>query len=192
MSQLRFRTVAADPERALNELQARETETAQMLADIRQQIKLVKRVLDAQRGWAETFGSDPDPDDDRPHTAQPPSTARGTNGSQAPESDHDRGSEETIRDQVPSVNVVGITPAPRRVQVLRLLGQDPSSWWKVRDVAEALEIDNQKSLRVLLGQLAQKGQLIKTSDAWFRYNDGSSVPEPRTATPSTTNQGAAM
>ncbi|XVQ11149.1 hypothetical protein ACQP1W_00810 [Spirillospora sp. CA-255316] len=175
MSQLRYRTAVADPERALADLQAEESETAQLLSDIRQQIKLVRRILETQRGWTEAFGVDPDPEDNDEQS--PPE--------QAVEA------AEAASGQMPPVNVVGITPPPRRVQVLNLLGQDPTHWWKVRDIAQALDIDNQKSLRVLLGQLATKGNLIKTDNAWFRFNDGTSVPEPE-ATPGATDQGAAM
>lgn len=166
MSQLRYRTVVADPERALAELQAREAETGKLLEDIRQQIKFVKRILDTQRGWVEIFGADPAPEDDHPPPSQTSETAQAT-------------------------KVVNMTPPPRRVQVVRLLSQDPTYWWKTRDIAEALDISNQKSLRVLLGQLAQKGELIKTADAWFRYNDGTSIPEPE-STAAASDEGAAM
>jgi len=137
MSELRFRTVVADPERALGELQAKQTELEKALEDVRQQIKLAKRILDTQRGWVEMFGADPAPEDDRPPPAQSSETTQIT-------------------------KLVSMTPPPRRVQVVRLLSQDPTYWWKTRDIAEALTIDNQKSLRVLLGQLARKGELIKT------------------------------
>lgn len=165
MSELRYRTVVADPERALAELQAKEAETGKLLEDIRQQIKFVKRILDTQRGWVEMFGADPEPEGDHP----PPTETSATK----------------------ITKVVSMTPPPRRVQVLRLLSQDPTYWWKTRDIAEALEISNQKSLRVLLGQLAQKGELIKTAEAWFRFNDGTSIPEPESPPPAA-DEGAAM
>jgi hypothetical protein len=166
MSHLGYRAVVADPERALAVLQAKEAETAQSLNDIRQEIKFVKRILDTERCWVETFGGEPEPEDDHPPPIQISKTTHAT-------------------------KVVSITPPPRRVQVLRLLSQEPTCWWKTRDIAEALDISNQKSLRVLLGQLAQKGELIKTAEAWFRYNDGTSIPEPE-STAVAADEGAAM
>ncbi|MGI5223770.1 hypothetical protein [Actinoallomurus sp. CA-142502] len=171
MSEIGYRTAVADPERALEDLQARETETAKLLADIREQIKMVNRILDTQRCWAEKFGMDPEPEDDHPSPDEPSKINQTT--------------------KVVSIAPLSSAPPPRRVQVLRLLSQDPSYWWKTRDIAEALAIDNQKSLRVLLGQLARKGELIKTADAWFRYNDGTSIPEPESASVAA-DEGAAM
>lgn len=171
MSQIGYQAAVADPERALAELQGREVETAKLLADIRKQIKMVNRILDTQRSWAEKFGTDPEPEDDHPPPNEPSKTNQTT--------------------KVVSIAPLSSAPPPRRVQVLRLLSQDPTYWWKTRDIAEALAIDNQKSLRVLLGQLARKGELIKTAEAWFRYNDGTSIPEPESAS-AVAGEGAAM
>jgi hypothetical protein len=152
MRRLSYDNAVADPERALADLQAHEIETSKSLEDIRAQIDMVVQILDTQRCWAEEFGADPEPAGDHP----PP----------------------TETSKTPPPTVASVIPPPRRVQVVRLLSQEPTRWWKNRDIAEALDISNRKSLRVLLGQLTQKGELIKTAEAWFRYNDGTSIPVP--------------
>ncbi|MEV4678658.1 hypothetical protein AB0K34_44050 [Actinomadura sp. NPDC049382] len=196
MSQWGFQAVAADPVQALIDLQAEEAETEQRLAEIKKKIKFVKRLVETQQNWMQVFGGepawaptlasnpgssqDPGPDDDHLQSAQPVGDEGIANGSE-PAGETEPGSETEpggSRQKSSKETPAGAHLPPRRVQVLNLLGQDPASWWKVRDVAEALEIENQKSLRVLLDQLARKGALVKAPDAWFRFNDGSSVPKP--------------
>jgi hypothetical protein len=59
-------------------------------------------------------------------------------------------------------------PVTRKPQVLALLSQDPVQQWSVRQVGEALDIDNLKSLRVTLDEMAQAGTLFKTPDARYQ------------------------
>ena len=58
-------------------------------------------------------------------------------------------------------------PVTRKPQVLKLLGQAPGQEWSVRQIAEALDIANHKSLRVTLDEMAKAGTLIKTPEARY-------------------------
>lgn len=49
----------------------------------------------------------------------------------------------------------------RREQVCRLLGQQPTRAWKVKDIAAALRIDNVKSLRTSLDDFVRSGVIKK-------------------------------
>jgi len=62
--------------------------------------------------------------------------------------------------------------ASRQRKILELLGQEPRRWWKAREIADPLCSGNVKSMRATLGQMADRGLLIKTADARYRYNDG--------------------
>jgi hypothetical protein len=58
-------------------------------------------------------------------------------------------------------------PVTRKPQVLGLLGQVPGREWSVRQIAETLGIDNLKSLRVTLDEMAKAGTLVKTPEARY-------------------------
>lgn len=58
---------------------------------------------------------------------------------------------------------------PRKLRVTKLLGQDPSREWSVRQISEHLKIENQKSLRVSLEEMVSAGTLLKTPDARYQY-----------------------
>lgn len=58
-------------------------------------------------------------------------------------------------------------PVTRKPQVRSLLGQAPGQEWSVRQIAEALDIANHKSLRVTLDEMAKAGTLIKTPEARY-------------------------
>jgi len=60
-------------------------------------------------------------------------------------------------------------PVTRKPKVVRLLSQDPGREWSVREIGEALGIENQKSLRVTLEEMVKAGTLLKTSDARYQY-----------------------
>jgi hypothetical protein len=56
---------------------------------------------------------------------------------------------------------VGGEGVSRREQVCRLLVQQPMRSWKVKDIAEALHIDNVKSLRTSLDDFVRSGVISK-------------------------------
>lgn len=60
-------------------------------------------------------------------------------------------------------------PATRKPLVTRLLSQDPGRQWSVRQISEALNIENRKSLRVSLEEMVSAGTLFKTPDARYQY-----------------------
>jgi hypothetical protein len=60
-------------------------------------------------------------------------------------------------------------PVTRKPQVLALLGQDPGQEWSVRQIGETLGIENHKSLRVTLDEMAKAGTLIKTPEARYQF-----------------------
>lgn len=148
--------VASDPASVLDEMRAEEERQKNELAETRQRIRLVEKFASASAEWRSLDGTAAPDSDDDPSTAQLLEI----------ENQHVRPADGT------SQNVVGIPQQPRRHQVLGLLGQDPSRWWKTREVGEALGIANLKSLRVTLSKMADQGDLVKNADASYRFNDG--------------------
>jgi hypothetical protein len=62
-------------------------------------------------------------------------------------------------------------PVTRKPQVRDLLRQTPGQEWSVRQISEALRIENQKSLRVTLDEMARAGTLTKTPDARYLFEE---------------------
>jgi hypothetical protein len=52
----------------------------------------------------------------------------------------------------------------RKTQVVQLLGQQPRRRWKAAEIAEALDIDNLKSMRTSLDEFARSGIIRKNLD----------------------------
>jgi hypothetical protein len=57
--------------------------------------------------------------------------------------------------------------SPRKILVVQLMAQNPHRAWKVRDLADALKIENVKSLRVSLDDAVRDGVLKKNPDATY-------------------------
>lgn len=68
----------------------------------------------------------------------------------------------------PETEVSEPVPVTRKPQVLALVSQDRNRQWSVRQIGEALDIDNLKSLRVTLEEMARAGTLFKTPDARYK------------------------
>ncbi|WP_103940110.1 hypothetical protein [Thermomonospora echinospora] len=173
MSQLPWEAVVADPSGVLEQLRSQRAALEQQLGDVAERIELVTRMAETREEWQRRYGSPSttgpeggpsasDPSAQRPGSQEGPgpSTAQGPAAGPPNAAQEDKG-----------------TAVPRRVQVESLLGQDPSRWWKTRQIAEELGVDNHRSLRVLLDQMTKQGRLVKKS-ASFRYNDGRDLPGP--------------
>lgn len=150
-----FARLATDPAPVLDELRAEEEVLKARLAEVRRRLVLATKVAAASQEWL-TLGADSSDPDDDPPAAELPAVE----------------GEDVSTTGSPTPNVVGIAKRPRRQQVLDLVGQDPTRWWKTREIGEALEIANLKSLRVTLSKMADQGDLVKNADASYRFNDG--------------------
>jgi hypothetical protein len=63
----------------------------------------------------------------------------------------------------------GRPASPRMIKVLDLLKQDPASWWKNRQIADAIGEDP-RLLRMTLSYLVDDGRLLKNTNACYRYS----------------------
>ena len=158
MTELAAEAVLADPEGVLRRLRTQHHDLERDLAIVQQRIEVASRLTRAAAEWRQlTTGHD---DGDAPHAGQrQPVPPAPTDPAQPPE------------DADPTAG----QPAPRRVLVANLLGQDPARVWRVSEVGQALGLDNTKSLGVLMAEMADRGALVKTGSGCYQ------APPPTTA-----------
>lgn len=153
------------------------------LAEVERGIEIIERAVAAQQealeAYPELYEGDPSKHDPARQPPAPQVDASGAAQAGAPD-------------------LVAVkTSGTRREQILHLLGQDSTRWWKARDIANAVHEDNLKSLRVTISKMAQQGDLTRVCtsarSAWFRFNDGVDRPAPQEGHQyQAREQGAAM
>lgn len=182
------REALIDSTRKLEVLRGRERRLEEELGQVKAQIMSLAQVVKALTDLVDA--DFPFPDEQAPEI---PSTSR----------PHEATAEPVVANgssRADAVNVVALKQSRTRADDIRdLVGQEPTRWWKARDVADSLAVTNVKSLRMTLNTMVKRKVLIKhqvsPSDTWYRYNDGVARPGPvggHVGAASTKQGGAAM
>jgi hypothetical protein len=149
-------------ERDLHRLESEQDVLKARLAELKDELTLIRKAVETQRLIVGRFPSRSPEDDPSAAAAEEPVG---------------------VTDEEHRFNVLTIPAGgSRREQVTALLSQDPARWWKTREVGELLEIKNLKSLRVTMTKMVDQGDLVKLNrtpaDSWYRFNDGMVRPGP--------------
>lgn len=131
--------MAAEPEKLVVKLEEGIAGLQEQVRLLRERLKAAKRLVEVKADVAYL----------KQHNAPRP---RGRSADQGETDDHQsEGAGEGA----------GLT---RKTQVVQLLGQQPGRHWKAAEIAEALDIDNLKSMRTSLDEFARSGIIRKNLD----------------------------